>query len=94
MLRSERVKPFDMAFIDADKANVGTYYERALELIRPGGLILVDNVLWDGAVLDASTEDPDTRALHALNVNVGRDVRVDPVLLPVCDGILVARKKD
>jgi predicted O-methyltransferase YrrM len=86
MLRSERVKPFDMAFIDADKANVGTYYERALELIRPGGLILVDNVLWDGAVLDASTEDPDTRALHALNVNVGRDVRVDPVLLPVCDG--------
>lgn len=94
LLSSERVKPFDMAFIDADKANVGAYYERALELVRPGGLILVDNVLWGGDVLDASTEDPDTQALHALSVKAGHDDRVDAVLLPVCDGILVARKKD
>jgi predicted O-methyltransferase YrrM len=94
VLRSERTKPFDMAFIDADKANVAEYYERSLELIRPGGFVLVDNVLWDGAVLDASTEDPDTRALRLLNEKVGRDDRVDAVLLPVCDGLLVARKKD
>jgi predicted O-methyltransferase YrrM len=77
LLRSERVKPFDMAFIDADKANVDAYYEHSLELIRPGGLVLVDNVLWDGAVLDASTQDPDTRALRSLNAKVGRDDRVD-----------------
>jgi predicted O-methyltransferase YrrM len=61
-LRAQDVEPFDMAFIDADKANVGEYYEKALELVRPGGLILVDNVLWGGAVVDASDEDPDTRA--------------------------------
>jgi predicted O-methyltransferase YrrM len=94
VLRSERVKPFDMAFIDADKANVDAYYEHSLELVRPGGFVLVDNVLWDGAVLDASTEDPDTRALRLLNAKVGRDDRVDAVLLPVCDGILIARKKE
>ena len=94
LLRSERVKPFDMAFIDADKANVAEYYERSLELLRPGGLVLVDNVLWDGAVLDASTADPDTLALRALNAKAGRDDRVDAALLPVCDGILMARKKD
>ena len=90
----EDTQPFDMAFIDADKKNVDAYYERALQLVRPGGLILVDNVLWDGAVLDESTQDPDTQALRALNRKAGRDERVDVTLVPVCDGILIARKRD
>ena len=85
--------PFDMAFIDADKESVNAYYERALRLVRPGGLIMVDNVLWDGAVLDPQDEDPDTLALREVNVRAGRDERVDVALLPVCDGLLVARKR-
>jgi predicted O-methyltransferase YrrM len=92
-IRSEGVEPFDMAFIDADKSNVGEYYEAALTLVRPGGLILVDNVLWDGAVLDESTSDRDTQALRALNAKAGRDERVDVALVPVCDGLLIARKR-
>jgi predicted O-methyltransferase YrrM len=92
-LRAQGVEPFDIAFIDADKANVGEYYEKALELLRPGGLILVDNVLWGGAVLAASDEDPDTRALRAVNSKAGRDERVDVALVPVCDGLLIALKR-
>jgi len=92
-IRSKGVEPFDMAFIDADKANVGEYYEAALTLVRPGGLILVDNVLWGGAVLDASTSDEDTQALRALSAKAGRDERVDVALVPVCDGLLIARKR-
>jgi predicted O-methyltransferase YrrM len=92
-LRRERVKPFDMAFIDADKTNVDNYYEAALELVRPNGLILVDNVLWDGAVADPSQNDPDTRALRDVSLKAGRDERVHASLLPVCDGLLVAWKK-
>ncbi len=93
-LRAQDVEPFDMAFIDADKANVGEYYEKALELVRPGGLILVDNVLWGGAVVDASDEDPDTRALRAVNSKAGRDDRVNVALIPVCDGLLIALKRN
>jgi predicted O-methyltransferase YrrM len=92
-VRAQGVEPFDMAFIDADKRNVDAYYERSLELVRPGGLILVDNVLWDGAVADPSAQDDDTRALRALNQKAGRDDRVDAALLPVCDGVLIALKK-
>jgi predicted O-methyltransferase YrrM len=92
-LRHERVAPFDMAFIDADKENVDAYYEHSLELVRPGGLILVDNVLWGGSVVDSSDDDPDTRALRAISEKVGRDERVDATLLPVCDGLLIARKR-
>jgi caffeoyl-CoA O-methyltransferase len=93
-LQRENVEPFDMAFIDADKSNVDIYYERALELVRAGGLILVDNVLWDGAVLDESVDDADTRALRAISFKAGRDSRVEVALVPVCDGLLIARKKD
>jgi predicted O-methyltransferase YrrM len=92
-LRARRVEPFDIAFVDADKRNVDAYYEAALELIRPGGLVLVDNVLWDGAVLNASTTDEQTQALRALNVKAGRDERVDAAIVPVCDGLLIARKR-
>lgn len=92
-LRAQQTEPFDIAFIDADKLNVSRYYEAALELVRPGGLVLVDNVLWGGAVLDESDTDEETQALRAVSVKAGQDERVDVVLLPVCDGLLVARKK-
>lgn len=92
-LKAERVEPFDIAFIDADKSNVDSYYEAALELVRPGGFVLVDNVLWDGAVLDPKATDEETRALRALNLKAGSDDRVDIALLPICDGLLVARKR-
>jgi len=91
-VRESGILPFDLAFIDADKANVDAYYEAALALLRPGGLVLIDNVLWDGAVLDAADDDPDTQALRAIAAKAGRDARVEATLVPVCDGILIARK--
>jgi len=90
---AKRVEPFDMAFIDADKRNVDRYYERCLELVRPGGLILIDNVLWNGAVVDPAATDAETRALRDIAKKAGRDERVDVALVPVCDGILIARKR-
>jgi caffeoyl-CoA O-methyltransferase len=92
-LTAERVDPFDMAFIDADKTNVDNYYEAALCLLRPGGLILIDNVLWSGRVVDTSENDEGTVALRALNTKIGRDDRVDVSLVAMCDGILIARKR-
>jgi predicted O-methyltransferase YrrM len=62
-------------------------------LVRDGGLILVDNVLWDGAVIDPSADDADTRALREISFKAGRDARVEVALVPVCDGLLIARKK-
>lgn len=93
-LGAQSEPPFDIAFIDADKASVNEYYELCLQLVRAGGLILVDNVLWDGAVVDPSDDDADTRALRKLNALAGRDERVDVALVPVCDGILIARKRE
>lgn len=92
-LVAQNAPPFDMAFIDADKRGVNEYYERALQLLRPGGLVLVDNVLWDGAVLDVATRDEDTIALRRLNAKAGNDPRVEVALVPICDGLLIARKK-
>lgn len=92
-LTAERAEPFDMAFIDADKVNVDNYYEAALRLVRSGGLILVDNVLWSGRVLNPSDGDEGTDALRALNAKAGRDERVDVSLVAMCDGILIARKR-
>jgi caffeoyl-CoA O-methyltransferase len=92
-LTAERVDPFDMAFIDADKTNVDNYYEAALRLLRPGGLILIDNVLWSGRVVDTSENDEGTVALRVLNTKIGRDERVDVALVAMCDGILIARKR-
>jgi predicted O-methyltransferase YrrM len=91
--RAEGVPSFDMAFIDADKTSVDAYYEACLELVRPGGLILVDNVLWDGSVVDSSVQDDATRALRALTLKAGRDERVDVALVPICDGLLIARRR-
>jgi predicted O-methyltransferase YrrM len=84
---------FDLAFIDADKEHVDAYYERALILVRPGGLILVDNVLWSGRVSDPREDDAETRALRALNLKVRDDARVDSALIAVGDGLLMACKK-
>jgi predicted O-methyltransferase YrrM len=82
---------FDMAFIDADKANYDAYYEMGLALVRKGGVILIDNVLWSGAVADPSRNDPDTAALKALNSKLHRDERIDLSMLPLGDGVTLAR---
>jgi predicted O-methyltransferase YrrM len=84
---------FDFAFIDADKTNYDGYYERALTLLRQGGLIVIDNVLWSGAVADAKQRDVDTTALRALNRKLHGDERIDLSLLPLADGITLARKR-
>jgi predicted O-methyltransferase YrrM len=84
---------FDMAFIDADKTAYDDYYERALKLLRPGGLILIDNVLWSGAVADPKDKSADTKALRTLNTKIKSDERVDMVLLPIADGVTMARKR-
>ncbi len=84
---------FDFMFIDADKTNYANYYERALVLLRPGGLIGVDNVLWYGRVIDASVNDPDTRAIRAFNEQIKNDDRVWLSMLPVRDGLTLACKK-
>ncbi|HEY3778459.1 MAG TPA: class I SAM-dependent methyltransferase [Rhizomicrobium sp.] len=88
-----REGPFDMAFIDADKANYDSYYERVLRLIRPGGVIALDNMLWSGAVADPSITDPDTSALRALNAKIQADERVDMALTTIADGVMLARKR-
>jgi predicted O-methyltransferase YrrM len=84
---------FDFAFIDADKGNYDAYYEAALKLLRPGGLITIDNVLWSGRVADPSVTDPDTVALRALNLKIHKDERVAVSLLPVGDGLTLALKQ-
>ena len=84
---------FDLAFIDADKTNYQAYYERALQLLRPGGLVLIDNTLWSGRVADPAATDPDTVALRELNATLLRDERVDLSLLPVGDGLTLALKR-
>jgi caffeoyl-CoA O-methyltransferase len=84
--------PFDFAFVDADKQNYPRYYDRIVPLLRPGGLLAVDNVLWSGRVLDP--RDEETRAIHELNERARTDPRVEHVLLTVRDGVLLARKRD
>lgn len=85
---------FDFVFIDADKENYGVYYEHSLQLLHPGGLIVIDNVLWDGKVArPAERSDPDTHALHELNEKLHEDERIDLSMLPVADGLTLARKR-
>ena len=84
---------FDLAFIDADKENYDLYYEQCLELIRPNGLILLDNMLWSGRVADDSCVDVDTEALRALNKKLKSDQRIDLSLLTIADGISLIRKR-
>lgn len=82
----------DFAFIDADKTGYDTYYEKLLTLLRPNGVIGIDNVLWSGAVVDPSDTDEDTVALRALNEKIARDDRVEIAMIPIGDGLTLARK--
>jgi len=93
LLADGQAGAFDFAFIDADKANYDHYYERALELLRKGGLIVFDNMLWYGKVADGSVQDEDTVALRALNAKLHQDDRVFTSLIAVGDGIHLAIKQ-
>jgi caffeoyl-CoA O-methyltransferase len=92
-LRSLPAEPvIDLAFIDADNANYAAYYEELLARLSPNGVILVDNVLWSGKVIDAAVTDRDTVAIRAFNELVAADARVECVMLPISDGLTMIRK--
>tara|TARA_Y100000588_G_C14114800_1_gene864635 strand:+ start:360 stop:1025 length:666 start_codon:yes stop_codon:yes gene_type:complete len=93
LLNEGHQQSFDMIFIDADKSNYIEYYKLALELIHPNGIILIDNVLWDGKVVDESETGKQTRTIRQLNDMVGRDARVESALVPIADGILMIKPK-
>jgi predicted O-methyltransferase YrrM len=82
---------YDFAFLDADKATYAAYYERILELLRPGGLLAIDNVLWSGRVIDPEVVDEDTQAIRDLNAALATDERVDIVMVPIADGVTLLR---
>lgn len=82
----------DLVFIDADKENYPNYYDLVVDKLRPGGLILGDNVLWSGKVLDANSTDKDTIAIQTFNQKIQEDPRMENVLVPIRDGLMIARK--
>lgn len=84
---------YDFAFIDADKSGYDSYYEASLKLLRPGGLIALDNMLWSGRVADAQQHDTDTDAIRALNAKIHADTRVEAAFLTVGDGVMIVRKR-
>ncbi len=93
-LRALRAEPtFDLAFIDADKPSYPAYYEEVLTRLRPGGVVLVDNVLWGGAVADPAADDEHTRLIRAFNDMVAADARVESVIVTLGDGLTIARKR-
>jgi caffeoyl-CoA O-methyltransferase len=92
LTRSEPAGSFDFAFIDADKSNYAAYFERCLALLKKGGLIVIDNTLWSGAVADAANQEKDTKAIRALNEALHRDRRIALSLLPIGDGVTLALK--
>lgn len=94
LLKRGASSTFDFAFIDADKENYVAYYERALQLLRAGGLIAIDNTLWSGKVADAKENDSETNAIRDFNQHLQRDSRVDLSLVPIGDGLTLAMKKD
>lgn len=93
LLKAGHAGTFDFAFVDADKTNYDAYYEGALKLLRQGGLIAIDNVLWNGAVADPKKNSPDTQAIRKLNAKIHKDKRVSASLLPIGDGLTLARKR-
>ncbi len=93
LLREGAAGSFDLAFVDADKTVYAAYYERCLELLRPGGLLLFDNSLWGGSVADPADQSEDTRAIRAVNERLHRDARVGLSLVPIGDGLTLARKR-
>ncbi|MBL8661687.1 MAG: class I SAM-dependent methyltransferase [Candidatus Odyssella sp.] len=93
LLEAGEAGRFDFAFIDADKTNYDAYYEGCLKLLRPGGLVAVDNVLWGGSVADPKRNDADTRAIKRLNAKIRKDERVTMCLVPISDGVTLALKR-
>ncbi|MEH1775746.1 class I SAM-dependent methyltransferase [Nostoc sp.] len=93
LLATGQAETFDFAFIDADKENYDGYYERSLQLVRPGGLIAIDNVLWSGQVADEQNQDESTQAIRALNEKLHHDERVTLSLVPIADGLTLAIKR-
>ena len=85
--------PIDLAFIDADKTGYRTYYDLIVDRMRPGGVVLLDNVLWGGNVVEAADQGDDTVAIRAVNDHVAADPRVEAVMLPIADGLTIARKR-
>lgn len=93
LLANGQAETFDFAFIDADKANYINYYEKALQLIRVGGVIAIDNTLWSGKVADTAVNDRDTLIIRELNAKLVKDERITLSLLPIGDGLSLARKR-
>ncbi len=93
LLEHGEEKTFDFAFIDADKPNYPVYYDRCLELVRPGGLIALDNTLWSGSVVDPDDDSESTEAIRDVNARIRDDERVTPSLVPIGDGVMLARKR-
>ena len=93
LLVNGQAENFDFAFIDADKASLDLYYELCLKLVRPGGLIAVDNTLWHGKVIDPQATDQDTEAIRAINAKLRVDQRVSLSVVPIGDGLALARKR-
>jgi predicted O-methyltransferase YrrM len=93
LLRDPGEGAFDFAFIDADKSGYDEYYEQCLRLLRPGGLVAIDNTLWSGWVADPARDDADTQALRKLNRKIHDDARVDACLLSIGDGLSLARRR-
>ena len=92
LITERQAETYDFAFIDADKVNYQNYFDRALILLRPGGLIAVDNVLWNGAVADPRNTTKDTEAIREFNAELGDDTRVAISMVPIGDGLTLARK--
>jgi predicted O-methyltransferase YrrM len=93
LIQAGETDRFDIAFVDADKTNYLNYYERCLKLLRPGGLVMFDNTLWGGSVADPTDQDQDTVALRELNDWLHQDRRVSISLVPIGDGLTLARKR-
>lgn len=91
LIAEGQANTFDFAFIDADKVNMSNYYERCLQLIRPGGLITIDNVLWGGGVVDPANQKEDTVAIREFNKRLINDTRIDLSMVPIGDGLTLAR---
>lgn len=93
LISAGQAETFDFAFIDADKGNYLHYYERSLQLVRPGGLIAIDNVLWSGRVADSQVQDESTQAIRDFNEKLHDDERVTLSLVPIADGLTLALKR-
>ena len=92
LLAAGSAASYDFAFLDADKGNYAAYYERMLNLLRPGGVLAIDNVLWSGRVIDPAEDDESTQAIRDLNERIAADTRVEIAMLPIGDGLSLVRK--